>query len=143
MLLLQILAPAEAGRMHLPVFKIRSRLVVQIVIAQTGGGVYNINGSPVLKNCLFFKNRSFINGAAMFNTETSNPNIVNCTFSNNVGIGTLAIASANTSVPTITNSIIWEAANALSQVNANPPVISYSIIKSGFTGIGNLATYGS
>ena len=107
--------------------------------AQTGGGVYNINGSPVLKNCLFFKNRSFINGAAMFNTETSNPNIVNCTFSNNVGIGTLAIASANTSVPTITNSIIWEAANALSQVNANPPVISYSIIKSGFTGFGNLA----
>jgi hypothetical protein len=43
-----------------------------------GGGMYNGNSSPTIKNCLFTNNA----GVAMVNSD-SNPNLTNCTFANN------------------------------------------------------------
>lgn len=86
--------------------------------AQWGGGLMNyLNAAPSIKNCLFYSNRSFSSGGAIFNNSTSNPTIIHTTFSNNIGVLGLAMANYNSSVPVISNSIIWESENGIQQLN--------------------------
>jgi parallel beta-helix repeat protein len=47
-----------------------------------GGGIYNLNSSPTVSNCIFRENRAG-RGGGMCNLGKSSPNVTNCTFSRN------------------------------------------------------------
>jgi hypothetical protein len=108
-----------------------------------GGGVYNAASSPTLTNC-FFQINSSQYGGGLVNSDNSNPTLTNCSFSGNsaalVGGG---IYNYNGSSPTIKNSIIWgnssEVTNepASTTIAASNPVLTYSIIKGGWSGTGS------
>ncbi|MGA2499578.1 MAG: right-handed parallel beta-helix repeat-containing protein, partial [Tepidisphaeraceae bacterium] len=72
---------------------------------QRGGGMYNLSGSPTVRNCIFTGN-SAIWGGGMENW-TSSPTVTNCTFIRNVvsagGAGGGGMDSTNSSSPTVTN----------------------------------------
>jgi hypothetical protein len=51
-----------------------------------GGGMYNENSSPTLRNCIFQNNGSANYGAGMANFTNSSPRLVNCSFLNNAAI---------------------------------------------------------
>ena len=73
-----------------------------------GGGMYNLNSSPVVTNCLFSSNSALSDGGGMYNVNSS-PTVTNCTFSNNsatAGWGG-GIRNHNSS-PTVTNCIFSE-----------------------------------
>ncbi len=46
-----------------------------------GGGMYNVNGSPTIRNCVFTEN-SATSGGGMYNLSSS-PTLINCSFLNN------------------------------------------------------------
>jgi hypothetical protein len=48
----------------------------------SGAGMYNKAGSPILSNCTFVANSAFV-GAGMFNSFHASPILTNCTFSGN------------------------------------------------------------
>lgn len=48
-----------------------------------GGGMNNEEGSPTVKNCLFFKNFGFADGGGMRNWGNCRPLIIDCVFKNN------------------------------------------------------------
>jgi parallel beta-helix repeat protein len=68
-----------------------------------GGGMYNDNASPMVKNCIFTVNSATNHGGGMYNWQ-SEPNVTDCTFSGNTAIsgfgGGMCIAESN---PTVTN----------------------------------------
>lgn len=47
-----------------------------------GGGMHNSEASPIVSNCVFFKNSAGGNGGGMYNTDSS-PTVINCTFMEN------------------------------------------------------------
>lgn len=59
-------------------------------LGEGGGGISNQNCSPVINNCIFSANAAFRGGAidnyssAPFSLPSAEPDILNCTFSNNV-----------------------------------------------------------
>ena len=58
-------------------------------LAEQGGGIYNSNSNPTVKNCIFSENDSegfYAYGAGMYN-DYSNPQIISCTFSDNLVSG--------------------------------------------------------
>jgi hypothetical protein len=67
----------------------------------TGGGMYNGNGSPIVTNCIFTENTADANGGGMYN-KGSNPKITNCIFSENLAGYGGGIYDFNSS-PKITN----------------------------------------
>ncbi|WP_421828763.1 right-handed parallel beta-helix repeat-containing protein [Larkinella sp.] len=48
-----------------------------------GGGMLNINSSPILTNCSFTSNSSKLSGGGMYNAFNSNPSLINCRFTSN------------------------------------------------------------
>ena len=108
-----------------------------------GGGVYNETSSPTLTNCFFQINNSQY-GGGLVNSDNSNPTLTNCSFSgNSAPLAGGAIYNYNGSSPTIKNSIIWgnstEITNepASTTIAASNPVLTYSIIKGGWSGAGS------
>lgn len=105
-----------------------------------GGGVFSVNGS--ITNCIMFGNESWDqyypgNVAGVFCLNTK---IVNCTISGNTphgGTGTYYPAISADSATQITNSVIWN--NSPNEVCGNPS-ITYSDIKGGYPGEGNIDT---
>jgi hypothetical protein len=107
--------------------------------AQWGGAIYNeINASPAITNCVFYGNRGLSQGGALFNNSTSNPSIINTTFTGNSANQGLALANQFSSVPVVTNSILWETNSLIHLIHAPAPTITYSIVQGGFAGTGNL-----
>jgi parallel beta-helix repeat protein len=49
---------------------------------KSGGGMYNVNGSPVVRNCNFTGNSVIWQGGGMYNVDAS-PVMTNCTFNGN------------------------------------------------------------
>ncbi|UCF44435.1 MAG: right-handed parallel beta-helix repeat-containing protein, partial [Planctomycetota bacterium] len=52
-----------------------------------GGGMYNDNSSPTVTNCSFAGNSSVYAGGGMHNRNNSNPSVTNCTFMGNAAGG--------------------------------------------------------
>lgn len=111
------------------------------------GGAIASSGSSLIENCLFVGNESDIEGGGIhvniyWATQKRN-RINNCTFHENSGsIGnSISIRSDNPSIPVkITNSILW-GSDTNPQIGSNNPDnidITYSNIKGGYEGIGNI-----
>jgi hypothetical protein len=70
----------------------------------SGGGMFNSNGSPTITNCSFLGNEAFFYGAGMCNINNSSPTITNCIFSDNVATSGLGGGMASfISNPTLIN----------------------------------------
>lgn len=94
-----------------------------------GGGMYNANGSPSVKNCAFSRNSASRGGgmgnlashpmvtnctfddnwaeygSGMYNGDSSSPAVINCTFASNAALYGGGICNRNTSSPALTNCI--------------------------------------
>ena len=49
----------------------------------SGGGIYNVGGSPTINNCSFLNNLANFAGAGIFNSASAAPTITNCLFTGN------------------------------------------------------------
>ncbi|MCB9291712.1 MAG: right-handed parallel beta-helix repeat-containing protein [Lewinellaceae bacterium] len=100
-----------------------------------GGGMFNNNSSPVLVNCIFLGNSADI-GGGMYNNNSS-PQLTNCTISgNSSGSNGGGIYSQAGGQPVLTNCIIW--GNQNGEITGRPAAVTYSIVKGGYAGVGNL-----
>src|SRR6185369_4526547 len=83
-----------------------------------GGAVYNKGSVPYFNNCVFSGNfanpANSASGGALFNTDISEADFVNCTFNGNNSVSGGAVYTGGNSVVKLYNTIIWEnAANNL------------------------------
>lgn len=67
----------------------------------TGGGMYNVSGSPTVRNCTFSYNVAF-SGGGMYNESGSHPTLINCTFYGNSAAGYGGGMFNSASDPTVT-----------------------------------------
>jgi hypothetical protein len=103
-----------------------------------GGGVYNDNGSaPVFTNCLFASNTASIGGGGVANWDNVTAVFINCSFTGNSAVYGGGIQNGQSN-PTFANCIIWNNSNEIGNVFSSNPTITYSIVKGGFPGTGNL-----
>ena len=100
--------------------------------AVAGGGMFNADAQPTISNCLFLNNTTTSEGAGIANGGgTASTKIMNCTFYGNTGLNTIN----NQSNVTITNSIVWGNGGGISN-----GTVTYSNVQGGFSGTGNLNT---
>ncbi len=96
--------------------------------------------APQLINCNITDNETAAEGAGIYCFNNATPTITNCTISNNTAAtGSGGISCMTESSPVILNSIIWN--NTPAEVFVEPAssiVITYSDIKGGWTGAGNI-----
>jgi predicted outer membrane repeat protein len=128
-----------------------------------GGGIYCGNSAPEIVNCLITGNTSDNVGGAIMcwksslvlkgsiicgNTaqdaaaiaclNQSNPAIENCTITDNQAGGSGgAIYTEYDSSPTLTNCILWNDTPDEISVVSGTPVVNYSNIQNGWSGLGN------
>ena len=131
-----------------------------------GGGIYNASSSSYITNCSFTGNiASRDGGAGMYLSGTESTTIINCTFSKNNATGLFSSGGAlyiylsspiisncsfatNTATagsaivissasPTLANCIVWGNGDEIATLSGSPTV-SYSIVKGGYAGTGNL-----
>ena len=75
--------------------------------ANYGGGMYNLDSSPILTNCVFMDNTADVNGGAIHNYNCE-PNIINCTFTDNYAENGGGMCSYGSSCePNVVNCIFW------------------------------------
>lgn len=100
-----------------------------------GGAVYVREARPKFLNCVFRGNEATRGGGAYVDFS-GNPTFTNCTIVDNLGS---AIGCTSGGVPVVTNSVIW--GNSPMQLScstfSNPPIVTYTNIQNGWTGIGN------
>ena len=113
-----------------------------------GGGMYNVNCSPLVASCVFVGNVARLDGGGMYNKDCS-PNVINCTFSGNdavLGLGG-GIYNWCGAAPTVTNCILW--ANTAAAYCGSPyskeicgspgnPAVTYCDVQDGYPGTGNI-----
>ncbi len=107
--------------------------------AANGGAIYLVTSGPTIVNCIVNNNQS-TSGAGIMFTESSEPDIVNCTivsnWAANSGGGVYATFSC---LSTVTNCIIRDnSPQELDTYESNFPHVTYSDIKTGFSGTGNI-----
>jgi|GEM_PF-5429662 len=69
-----------------------------------GGGMYNLDGSPTVINCIFTGNLANDRGGGMYNEEHSSPTVMNCIFTgNSVEYSGGGMFNCMLSNPTLTN----------------------------------------
>ncbi|MBI1826344.1 MAG: right-handed parallel beta-helix repeat-containing protein [Planctomycetes bacterium] len=106
-----------------------------------GGMANNFFSSPQMTNCSFIGNKAQWGGGAIHNTYNSNPTITNSTFDKNLS-GPYKDGGAlfnDQSNPTLANCILWNNyPNQITQINGGATAISFSNIKGGWIGDGNI-----
>jgi CSLREA domain-containing protein len=105
--------------------------------ASNGGGMYNFNTTPVLTNVTFMGNMAGLNGGGIYNDIDGNPLLNNVTLSGNSALSGGGMFNF-TSIPTITNSILWGNTGGEIISNTSAPVVTSSIVQGGYTGTGNM-----
>ncbi|MCP4771839.1 MAG: hypothetical protein GY879_10575, partial [Planctomycetes bacterium] len=107
-----------------------------------GGGMQCTVSSPTLTNCTFADNTATRYGGGMQCGSSSAPTLTNCTFTNNTaGIGGGGMLCNEHSSPTLTNCILWDnhAPNGPEIcVITGTVTVTYSNVKGGWTGTGNI-----
>ncbi|MEJ2721804.1 MAG: choice-of-anchor Q domain-containing protein, partial [bacterium] len=105
--------------------------------ASSGGGLYLQVGSAVLVNTVFSDNLAINYGGGIYASTAGALTITNGTFSGNTATYGGGIAN-NNSDPIVTNTILWDNANAEIYNTAGAfPVVSYSLVDgSGGSGAG-------
>ena len=105
-----------------------------------GGAIYCQSSSPTITNSVFTQNSARY-GGAIAGLIYSMPSIVNCTITANTAtaIGGAVHVKA-TSYPQIINTLIWNNTPDEIHFEGNPLPISYSNIKGGYKGTGNINT---
>ncbi len=99
-----------------------------------GGAFTGQNDASSFTNCLFIGNRGGSSSGVIW-IESCATMFTNCTFSNNRnGYG---IYMWNYSAE-IKNSIFWENGNKLDNLSGTTPIVTYSDIQGGYTGVGNI-----
>jgi len=73
----------------------------------SGGGIYNDQASPSIRNCTFSENNADSDGGGIFNNESS-PSITNCTFNLNMAVIGGGVRNMFHSSPVITNCTFSE-----------------------------------
>ncbi|MEQ8705555.1 MAG: LamG-like jellyroll fold domain-containing protein, partial [Phaeodactylibacter sp.] len=107
--------------------------------ATNGGGMGNFSfSSPTVINCVFSGNSGAI-GGGMGNFNFSSPQIINCTFSGNTVFASGGAIYNDDSSPTVTNSILWGNSSDIVNAGSSNPGVTYSIIQSGYGGVGNIS----
>jgi len=103
--------------------------------AEEGGALYNYSSPLVVANCSFGSN-SATSGGAVCNYVAS-PALINCSFANNSATSGGAMYNSR-SVARLTNCILW--GNAPNEIYNRilGSVVTYSDIRGGHTGAGNL-----
>ncbi len=106
-----------------------------------GGGMANYPGSPTVSNCIFSGNSANIAAGGMFNYTPSSPTVTNCIFSgNSAGMWGGAISSTGSSL-TITNcSFSGNSAGIDGGVmlnNGSSPIITNCILWGNSSGMSN------
>lgn len=126
---------------------------------QRGGGMYNFNTSPLIRNCIFTANFALAYGGAVFNQwPTATPTFINCVFSGNQAQwgGAIYNESAQTRVfnstfssnevantggaiysygqalATVRNSVVWGNTNGITTApidNSTPIEVTHSIVE--------------
>ena len=56
-------------------------------MGSSGGGMINEASSPTVTNCVFVGNTAVVHGGGMANLFWSNPSVIDCTFTENAGLG--------------------------------------------------------
>lgn len=136
-------------------------------VRQRGAGMFNLNSSPLVRNCIFTNNRATAYGGAVFNegaaatptfvncvfsgnqaefgggvyNESAQTRIINCTFSSNVVSGTGGgMYSFGLPQATMVNSIVWGNTNGVNNASSNttPIQVTHSIVQEDYIGNANL-----
>jgi len=107
-----------------------------------GAGMYNSDSSPELTNCIIAGNWTADFGGAMYN-QTGNPTLTNCTFFGNIAYegSALVCDSPQQESPgniEMTNCILWDGGDEISNNDESVITITYSNIQGGFPGRGNI-----
>ncbi|MCP4138640.1 MAG: tandem-95 repeat protein [bacterium] len=118
--------------------------------AGEGGAIY-VKGSPEIINSIFIGNIATQNGGALYNAESSNPSIYNCTMSLNNAVGGSGSGIFNHkdsdnivagNAIKVINSIIWGNVGDEISFDASGTrgsiEVTYSCIQGGYAGTGNI-----
>lgn len=110
--------------------------------ADTSGGAFYIENGAVnklFKNLVISGNSAGLQGGAI-NASNSNTflQLENCTLAGDTALLGNGIYCTNSS-PVVKNCIVWEGiGNSFQMINNSYPNVTYSIVESGFVGMGNL-----
>jgi len=112
--------------------------------AVIGGGISFQSTDPEIINCAFTSNTADVNGGAI-SFQNSAPIITNCTFTNNSTPGNGGAIACTNLLPeaTVSNSILWdnpdrEVPSEISVSGSRFLNVTYSDVKGGYCGIGNI-----
>ncbi len=108
-----------------------------------GGGIFNMMSSPILENCVFSQNTANACGGAIKDHLQSSPVLMNCTFIRNTALlNGNALEDGAYGGATVTNCIFWaadvDAGAEIFYEGEVSPTVTYSCIKGGYEGIGNI-----
>jgi len=112
--------------------------------ASKGGGVYNLNNLK-MTNCRLTDNSASIEGGGLYNYGNYSLVLNNCTFVGNSADKGNALAcnshlQKNPSIIEITNCILWDGNDEISNGDNSTISINYSNIQGGWPGEGNIDT---
>ena len=72
-----------------------------------GGGIYIVNGSPVLVNCTFIRNKAVRGGGASnVSSLSDNPSFISCKFIGNLADGAGGAIESQSGEPTLTSCVL-------------------------------------
>lgn len=106
-----------------------------------GGAISNYSSSsPEVINCIFEGNIAKRYGGGIENSFESCPKLINCTFADNVAEDGAGIHSEDDCSSIVKNCIFWSSsAQQISNLDTSTVSISYSCIRGGYEGIGNIS----
>ena len=107
--------------------------------ADVGGAVScGDHASPSLTQCTIAGNAAKWGGGALFASSHTEPSLINCTLVGNSSPAGGGLYSAVESRPSLTNCILWNDALAEIEVIDGNPHVTYSAIRGGWPGEGNI-----